>query len=72
VKQLAQDVLRDIFSELTAATYGAPVIPALAPTDFDYKTMLAICEACSEVKMPVIVCARFLLAVFLLALYMRP
>jgi hypothetical protein len=53
VKQLAQDVLQDIFSAITAANYGAPVIPALAAADFDYRKLLAIREACSEVKMPV-------------------
>ncbi len=30
VKQLAQDVLQDIFSEITAANYGASVVAALA------------------------------------------
>jgi hypothetical protein len=53
VKQLAQDVLQDIFSEITAANYGAPVIAALAAGDFDYRKLLAIREACSSVKMPV-------------------
>ncbi len=52
VKQLAQDVLRDIFSEVTAANYGAPAIPALAATAFDYKKVLSVREACSLVKMP--------------------
>lgn len=52
-KQLAQDVLQDIFGEITAANYGAPVIAALAAADFDYKKVLAIREACSAVKMPV-------------------
>jgi hypothetical protein len=53
VKQLAQDVLQDIFSAITAANYGAPVIPGLAASAFDYKKLLAIREACSDVKMPV-------------------
>ena len=53
VKQLAQDVLQEIFSEMTTANYGAPVIAALAPAAFDYKKLLAIREACSAVKMPV-------------------
>jgi hypothetical protein len=53
VKQLAQDVLQDIFSEITAANYGAPAIPAVAASAFDYKKILAVREACSEVKMPV-------------------
>ena len=53
VKQLAQDVLQDIFSAITVANYGAPAIPALAAAAFDYKKLLAIREACSGVKMPV-------------------
>ncbi len=53
VKQLAQDVLQDIFSEITASNYGAPVKAAPAPAAFDYKKLLAIREACSAVKMPV-------------------
>ena len=32
VKQLAQDVLQDIFSAITADPFGAPAIPALAAT----------------------------------------
>lgn len=53
VKQLAQDVLQDIFSSITADPYGAPGIPALAASAFDYKKVLAIREACSNAKMPV-------------------
>lgn len=53
VKQLAQDVLQDVFSAITAANYGAPAIPAVAHTTFDYKKVLGIREACSAVKMPV-------------------
>ena len=53
VKQLAQDVLQDIFSSITADPYGAPGIPALAASAFDYKKILAIREACSLAKMPV-------------------
>jgi hypothetical protein len=53
VKQLAQDVLQDIFSAITEENYGDPVIPALAASAFDYKKLLAIREACSDVKMPV-------------------
>ena len=37
----------------TGSNYGAPVIPALAASAFDYKKLLAIREACSAVKMPV-------------------
>jgi hypothetical protein len=50
--QLAQDVLLDIFSVITAANYGAPVIPALAATAFDYKKVLGVREACGIAKMP--------------------
>ena len=53
VKQLAQDVLQDIFSEITADNYGDPVIPALAAAAFTYKQILAIRSKCSEAKMPV-------------------
>ncbi len=53
VKQLAEDVLVDIFSEVTAANYGAPAITALAADTFDYKKVLKIREACSLVKMPI-------------------
>lgn len=53
VKQLAQDVLQDIFSEITQDNYGAPPLAALAASAFDYKKVLAIREACSNVKMPV-------------------
>lgn len=53
VKQLAQDVLQDIFSEITDANYGGPAIPALTAAAFDYKKVLAVREACSLAKMPV-------------------
>ena len=53
VKQLAQDVLQDIFSEITAANYGAPAIPALAASAFDYKKVLGVRETCATGKMPV-------------------
>ena len=53
VKQLAQDVLQDIFSEITAAHYGDPAIAALAPASFDYKKVLGIREKCAIGKMPV-------------------
>jgi hypothetical protein len=53
VKQLAQDVLQDIFSEITAANYGAPAIPALAASAFDYKKVLGVRETCATSKMPV-------------------
>ena len=53
VKQLAQDVLQDIFSEITAANYGAPAIAALNSAAFDYKKVLSVREACFTAKMPV-------------------
>jgi hypothetical protein len=53
VKQLAQDVLQDIFSEIMDANYGVPAIPALTAAAFDYKKVLAVREACSLAKMPV-------------------
>jgi len=53
VKQLAQDVLQDIFSEITAANYGDPAIAALAANAFDYKKVLGVREKCSSVKMPI-------------------
>ena len=53
VKQLAQDVLQDIFSAITADPYGDPAINPLAAGGFDYKKVLAIREACSNAKMPV-------------------
>ena len=51
-QQLAQDVLVDIFSCITAANFGAPGIPALAATAFDYKKVLNLREACGNAKMP--------------------
>ena len=51
-QQLAQDVLVDIFSCITLANFGAPGIPALAATSFDYKKVLGIREVCGNAKMP--------------------
>src|SRR5438874_3107684 len=53
VKQLAQDVLQDVFSEITQANYGDPAIAALAGSAFDYKKVLAVREKCATGKMPV-------------------
>jgi hypothetical protein len=53
VKQLAEDVLKDILSEITAANFGAPAIAPFAATDFTYRKTLEIREACSIVKMPI-------------------
>ena len=52
VKQLAQDVLQDIFTEITAANYGDPAIAALASTAFDYKKVLGVRESCANARMP--------------------
>ena len=51
-QQLAQDVLVDILTVITAANFGGPGIPALAATAFDYKKVLALREACGTAKMP--------------------
>ncbi len=51
-QQLAQDVLVDIFSCVTAANFGAPGLAALAATSFDYKKVLSLREACGNAKMP--------------------
>ena len=52
-KQLAQDVLQDIFSAITQANYGDPGIDPVTDGDFKYTTVLDIRSACSRVKMPV-------------------
>jgi hypothetical protein len=52
-RQLAQDVLTDIWSLVTATNYGTPAIPALAATDFDADAVLAIRQACATANMPV-------------------
>lgn len=52
-RQLAQDVLTDIWGLVTAANYGAPSIPALAATGFDADQVLAIRQACAAANMPV-------------------
>jgi hypothetical protein len=53
VNKLAQDVLQDIFSELTQANYGDPVITALASSAFDYKKVLSVREKCAQANMPI-------------------
>ena len=53
VKQLAQDVLQDVFGEITQANFGDPGINPVAAGNFDYKKVLAVREACSNAKMPV-------------------
>ena len=53
VKQLAQDVLQDIFAEITQANYGdAALTNPVAAGNFDYKKVLAVRKACSKAKMP--------------------
>jgi hypothetical protein len=52
VKQLAEDVLKDVFSEITAANFGTPAIPAIASTAFNYKAVLGVREACAVANMP--------------------
>jgi hypothetical protein len=51
-QQLAQDVLLDVMSVITLANFGGPGIPVLAATNFDYKKVLNLREACGAVKMP--------------------
>ncbi len=51
-QQLAQDVLLDILTVVTAANFGTPGIPALAATSFDYRKVLSLREACGAAKMP--------------------
>src|SRR5438067_807415 len=47
VKQLAQDVLQDIFGEITQANFGDPALAnPVAAGNFDYKKVLAVREAC--------------------------
>jgi len=53
VKQLAQDVLQDVFGEITQANFGDPGINPVTAGNFDYKKVLAVREACSNAKMPV-------------------
>ena len=53
VKQLATDVLQDIFSAITADPYGAPAIDPILAANFNYKKVLAVREACRTAKMPV-------------------
>ena len=52
-QQLAIDVVQDIFTAITAAAYGAPAINPLAPSDFNYKSVLGVRAKCAEAKMPV-------------------
>jgi len=47
-RQLALDVLTDVSRWPTAANYGAPAVPAIGPTAFDYKRVLSVREACAR------------------------
>lgn len=53
VKQLAQDVLQDVFSTITEANFGDPAVAPVAAANFNYKQVLAIRGACAAEKMPV-------------------
>jgi hypothetical protein len=52
VEKLAQDVLNDIFSVITAAKYNAPTIPAVAASAFDFDEFLAMRQRCNEDDWP--------------------
>ena len=52
-RQLAQDVLSDLWGGITLANYGQPAIPAVAATAFDAAKVLKMREACAAVNMPV-------------------
>ena len=52
-RQLAQDVLTDIWSLITVANYGASAVPAVDAEDFDSATVLAVRQACATANMPV-------------------
>ena len=53
VKQLATDILQDIFLTITQANFGNPAIAAVTAANFTYKRVLDIRSACSHAKMPV-------------------
>lgn len=52
-RQLAQDVLQDIWSVIIEEHFGAPVLDAVAAADFDAAKVLSMREACAAVNMPV-------------------
>lgn len=52
-RQLAQDVLQDIWSVIIEEHFGAPVLAAVAAADFDAAKVLSMREACAGVNMPV-------------------
>jgi len=51
-RQLAQDVLEDIWGAITAARYGASVWEG-TPEDFDASAVLTVRSACARANMPV-------------------
>ena len=51
-QQLAQDVLLAVMTTITAANFGTPGIAAVAASNFDYKKVLSLREACGTAKMP--------------------
>jgi len=51
-KQLAEDVLLDVLSIITADNFGDPAISALAATSFNYQKVLAVRQACGMAKIP--------------------
>ncbi len=52
-RQLAQDVLQDIWGAITVANFGAEAIAAVAAANFDAAKVLKLREACAGVNMPV-------------------
>jgi len=52
-RQLAQDVLTDLWGAVTVGNYGDPALPALAASAFDSSKVLKVREACAAVNMPV-------------------
>lgn len=51
-KQLAEDVLLDVMSIITAENFGDPAVSALAASAFNYLKVLAIRQACGMAKIP--------------------
>jgi len=52
-RQLAQDVLQDLWSVIKAANYGPPGLANLEAAEFDSAKVLAVRAACASRKMPV-------------------
>jgi hypothetical protein len=52
-RQLAEDVLKDIWSIVTISNYGAAAIPAIAAADFDADTVLSLRGVCATRNIPV-------------------